>query len=211
MRTVAVFACAIIVIPMYVSRGLNDSIVWKTVPPSSNDSPKWTISANIETVSNLQEEMWRNLSATEKLDTLQVVANIERQYLGLPHELNVIISQDEETTYASYNDHTHLIEINIEYLDDRTAHEVLKSLCHECYQSYQHRLCNVYSEMDPKYSELLVFSDVSQYSQEFANYIDGAHDQDGYYSQLCELRARQYAQQSVEEYYSKINQYLPHR
>lgn len=198
--------CAVAMIPLFINFGFGDSLVWKTETASSNpDDTTWTIAENIEVVSNLREEIWETLSSSEKVDTLQVIANIERQYLGLPHELNVIVSRCEESTLASYDDSTHTIEINIEYFDDQTAHEMLDSICHESYHAYQHALCEAYSDTNPKYSNLLAFAEVPQYLAEFSNYNSGSEDPYGYATQLCEVMARRYAQKSVIEYYYKIS------
>lgn len=203
-----VLICSVIVIPMFVSYGLDDSLIWNSVNASNPaDSADWTISNNIEIVGNLREDVWKELSASEKVDTLQVIANIERKYLGLPNELNVKVSLCTEHTLASYDDSTHTITLNIEFFDDQTAHEMLDSICHECFHSYQHRLCELYGDTDQHYADLLLFADIPSYVAEFTDYTDGDDDSLGYYSQLCEVRARQYAQQAVWEYYMKIQQY----
>lgn len=203
-----ILACSVIVLPLFISFGLDDSLVWSTVTSSkSQDSTEWTVANNIEIVGNLREDVWQELSASEKVDTLQVIANIEQRYLGLPHELNVIVSHCREHTLACYDDSTHTITINIEFFDDQTAHEMLDSICHECFHSYQHRLCEMYDDVDVRYSNLLLFDDIQAYISEFADYADGYEDSSRYYSQMCELRARQYAQQSVYEYYMRLSQF----
>lgn len=179
-----------------------------TNPTKRTSSQEVTIANNLKVVSQLEEEKWSILSTAEKLNTLQTVANIEVYYLGLPHELNVIIGPLPENTLACYNDRTHEITISIDHLEADSAHDTLDSLCHEARHAYQHRLCDVYDSVSDEQRELLVFYNIQMFKQEFSSYVDGKEDALGYYFQWCESDARSYAQESVIDYYSKIETYL---
>ena len=58
-------------------------------PATKTNLSEQTIANNMDTILLLQEDEWEKLSAQERLDVLQAVANIEQRYLGLPNELNV--------------------------------------------------------------------------------------------------------------------------
>lgn len=173
-----------------------------------NQSNPQTISNNIDTVLLLQEDKWSTLTTQEKLDTLQTVANIEANYLGLPNELNVGAANLDEDTLACYDDSTHTISIDLDHLENDSAYDVLKSCCHEAYHSYQHRLVDAYNASDEQLRELRLFKAAARYSNEFDGYADGDNDFYTYYFQDCEIDARDYAIDAVEDYYNRIDEYL---
>ena len=168
---------------------------------------EYTIESQINVLGNMREEIWSGLSTDERIETLQVIANIEAQELGLPNELRVILVPDEDKTIAGYQDSTHTIRFNIDYLDSLSAKESLISICHEAEHAYQHRLVNVYDEIDDDYKNLPVFQTAAKYKNEFQNYIDVNKEEnfDDYYFQACEVNARIVSEHRAEEYYSTIN------
>ena len=175
-----------------------------------NNNDDWTIANNIETVINLRYDNWILLSPEEKLNVLQVVANIEAHYLGLPHELNVCASNLKEYTLASYNDNDHLITLSIESLNTDVPQELLDSILHEAYHAYQYRLIDVYLNVeDESLRSLQLFNDTEVYINEFADYSDGENEDelDDYFTQRCELDACEYATRGVQEYYARIDEY----
>lgn len=173
-------------------------------PPSDSQS----ISDNIDTVLRLQEEVWAGLSVQERLNVLQTVANIERSYLGIPNELNVGAANLREELLGSYNDNMHEIVISMDSLLNDPVYEVLDTVCHEAYHSYQHRLIDVYNDADAQTRNLRMFRRINDYAEEFDDYQDGYEDFCSYYSQECESDAREYAESAVYDYYEKIQKYL---
>lgn len=180
-----------------------------SVPPSTNESTnEQTITNNIDTVLLLQDELWDTLSANQKLDVLQTIANIERRYLGIPSELWVGVAELKEGTAANYNDSTHGIMINMDSLLNDSSWELLDSVCHEAYHAYEHRLCDVYESLREEDKQLRIFRQSGIYSNEFCNYENGEKDFYKYYNQKCEEDARSYAEDAVNDYYSRIEKYL---
>jgi len=167
-----------------------------------------TIASNINTVRLLQEDEWMQLSMQERLDVLQVIANIEASYLGLPHELNVFSAVMDEKTGGYYVDDTHSIYINLEELSYGTAHEALDTLAHEAYHAYEHRLVELYDDVSPQQQDLLLFNTIAEYRYELSNYIDGDEDLYGYATQEIEMDCRRYAILAVEDYYAKIEAHI---
>lgn len=166
------------------------------------------IADNMDTILLLQEKEWRELSVKERLDVLQTVADIEKTYLGLPHELSVGAANLKEELLGYYNDNTHEIIINLDQLLDAQAHELLSITCHEVRHSYQHRLVDAYNSADAQTRELRLFRTVGSFAEEFNDYADGFEDFCGYYSQECESDAREYAENAICDYYDRIFEYL---
>lgn len=155
----------------------------------------------------LQPDCWENLSVFQKLDVLQIVANQEQQVLGLPHELNVGTSVMDENTYGYYVSTTHEIVLNLDHLTNDSPDEVLDTLCHEAYHSYQHCLADLYDTLDDDDKKLPLFQSAANYASEFKNYADGEDDFYLYYGQACETDARAYASYRAEAYYEQIYQH----
>jgi hypothetical protein len=162
-----------------------------------------TIAGHLEELRKLEEDTWETLDRAERLDLLQTVANIEDTYLGLPHELSVTAGDLPESIAGQYDDRTHSITLDDDYLMNRLAHEVLDTVCHEAYHAYQHRLCDAYDSLDSDFKGLLLFYRTEKYTVDFEHYYSG-DDFDAYYSQQVEIDARNYAADAVEDYYAKI-------
>lgn len=167
-----------------------------------------TISENIETVCLLQEDEWDRLSVQERLDVLQVIANIEASYLGLPHELNVFSTVMDDDLSGYYNDATHSIYLNLDDLSYGSAHDALDTLTHEAYHAYEHRLVDLYEEISEEHRSLLLLEAAAEYKYEFANYIDGDEDLFGYATQSVELDCMKYSIIATDDYYTRIDEHL---
>ncbi len=202
-------AMTVIMVPL-LFRGIFGIPLFKPTVEAeiSTETEEQTISSNIDTILKLQEEEWQLLSMKNKLNVLQCVANIEAYYLGISNELKVGAANLPKYTLACYSEDFHTIYINLEHLENDSADEILNSCCHEAYHSYQYRLVDAYNEAPEELQELLIYNNAAQYADEFAEYVDGNEDFFSYYSQQCEEDARNYAENAVDYYYSRINTYL---
>lgn len=167
-----------------------------------------TILSNMESVCRLNESTWKKLDFNEKLGVLHSVIKIEKENLGLPDDLQIDVCKMKEDLLGRYNDYSKQILINSNLLLDETSDELLDTVCHEAYHSYQHRLISVYIDLDEKDKKLKLFRNIGRYENEFRNYKNGLDDFDSYYTQTCENNARKYAEKRVKEYYKEINAYL---
>ena len=167
-----------------------------------------TINNNIDSVLMLQEELWVDLSVPERLNILQTVANIERRYLGIPHELNVGVANLGEYTLGCYDDRKHQIIVSLDSLINDPAEEVLNTVCHESYHAYQHCIVSVLENADEESKNLRLFRDARNYAEEFCDYKSGGNGFFDYYYQECEMDAREYAEEAVFDYYKRIGEYL---
>lgn len=194
-----------IVCPLIIGNSFLQSSVKLT---DTNTLQEQTIANNMEMLLLLQDEKWSELNVQDKLDVMQTVANIESHYLGLPNELNVSVINFQENKLGSYVDRIHTIYISLPHLETASAREVLDTCCHEAFHAYQHRLIDAYNSTDEKVKNLRIYNKTVVYLEEFDNYIFGEQDFHGYYGQLCETDARNYAKDAVKDYYDKIYKYL---
>lgn len=188
------------------------------IPVAMNTSPSIdksvesdTIANHIETLCLLQAETWAGLSSEDKLSVIQVVANIERRYLGIFDALFVKTDVLEEGTIATYEDASNRITIDIGHLEEDSPEEILNSVAHECYHAYQHVLVDLYLDSSEEYRSLQVFNTAREYLDEYSDYADGGSTEQEfmeYYFQTVEITARAYADAAVDEYFTRIDAYL---
>lgn len=180
----------------------------EVIATTYKEAEEQTINNNIESVLMLQEELWVDLSAPERLNILQTVANIERRYLGIPHELNVGVANLGEYTLGCYDDRKHQITVSLDSLMNDPVEEVLNTVCHESYHAYQHCIVSVLENADEESKNLRLFRDAQNYAEEFCDYKSGGQGFYDYYYQECEVDARAYAKDAVIDYYQRIEEYL---
>ena len=72
-----------------------------------------------------------------------------------------------------YSDNTHEIVIDMDSLLNDLSWEVLDTVCHEAYHSYQHRIVDAFNNADGNSKNLKMFRKASSYASEFNNYISG--------------------------------------
>lgn len=166
-----------------------------------------TMEEQMEILMQLNEEKWKKLSTLKKINTLQVVANLEAYTLGLPNELNVRASNLEGAVTALYSEATHGIVIDLDHLENDPVETVLRSIFHEAYHSYQNRMVDLYETVPPEMKRLQIFQNAAAYEKEFLHYEEGEENFEAYYEQKCETDARNYAEETVKKYYGKILQY----
>lgn len=162
-----------------------------------------TIAGHMEELRQLEAERWAELTLEERLNVLQTVANIERTYLGVPHELFVGAGMLDEGTVGCYNPVTNQIALSLDHLAEDDVEEVLDTVLHECYHAYQRSLVELYGQSPERYRDLQIFSAAQDYAEEMADYQDGT-DFSAYYSQRCEQDARRYAEAGVQDYYERL-------
>ena len=169
------------------------------------------INENLDVLINLSEAHWDNLSLQEKLNVLQTVANIEKQRLGIPHDLLVTAQLLDDSMAGCYNHRNKTITIALSVLDrsfsESTPSHALEIITHECHHAYTHTLIELYESSASQYQSLSCFDAVREYKQEYSNYKNGSEGADfyDYYSQRVEIDARTYAQKATQEYIEAIN------
>jgi hypothetical protein len=167
-----------------------------------------TLDANIDMVLKLKTDTWQGLTASQKIDVLQTVANIEVYYLGLNDAIVVQGDNLSQDTLGEYSDSQRSICIDLNHLENDPVEDVLDTLLHEVYHSYEHRLVDVYNSVSSEYRNLRLFRYATQYADEFGNYIDPSESYYDYISQRVEIDSDTYAELGVKEYYTRIEKYL---
>ena len=147
----------------------------------------------------LGEEQWANLTLQEKTELIQLVVDIETDYLGLPDALQVRSTNTPSSTLGYYNHESRSVYISRNHLLNDPPEKCLDSVLHEAYHSYQHHLCALFEETDNAYRSMLFLRKVGDYIDEFENYESG-EDFIDYYTQACEFDARDYARVRRSEY-----------
>ena len=173
-----------------------------------SDNEAATINNNLDRLVSLLPEKWNELDLQERLNICQTVVAIECNYLGIPHDIHVVTTTLGDTLSGSYSPETHTIKIDLLYLQTSPPDEVLSTLLHESYHAYQQILVGLYESLTDDEKSLFIFKSAEVYAQEFAVYISSEKDSLEYASQLCEIDAREYAADGVDEYYSRILDYV---
>lgn len=207
---VMVAACLLLlIVPIGVrlvsGRGVLETNV-KSVP-ANRESDEWSARSNIDVLRLLEEKEWKQLSGQERLDVLGVVLNIEIRYLGINHELYLNSATIGGDTLAYYSHKGYEIVIDLDHLCSAEAVDALRSLCHECYHSYQYQMIDLYESVDVEYQDMIIFRYVEDYIEENAGHLDGSQNWLEYYTQTSEITARRYASEAVAEYYEIIEEY----
>lgn len=185
------------------------SIIQSSVKPSvTSDSYNQLLSESAEIIALLDEDNWTSITVQEKAGVLQKIANLERSNLGISNELNVCVANlEEEGLWGYYDDSTHEIVIDMDLLLNGSAQDALQCLVHEAFHSFEHRMVDLYKEIDSSNKNLWIFRKVNIYAEEFEHYNDGEDAYSDYYEQQCEIDAREYAEERVKFYEDLINQF----
>lgn len=104
--------------------------------------------SNIETICLLREDVWADISVEERINVLQVVADIEAIHLDIP---SIPVSADiivDAGTLAYYRPSEKRITLSKDYLANCLGHSALDNILHEMYHAYQHATIELYESLD---------------------------------------------------------------
>ena len=204
---VLVTGAAAVMLLLGLGRAFGNSLIGASVPVRKDAQEMWTVEEHMDTISMMREEVWSGLSAEERLNVLQVVANIESSLLGLPNEVQVGAANLSGSTRGEYSDDTHRILIDLTHLMENPVRDVLNTCCHEVYHSYQHRLVDAYRSAPEEARGLYLYSRAAAYDWEFGHYQHSEEHLELYMGQLCESDSRAYASCAVDAYFRYIEEY----
>lgn len=207
-QTLFCFGLVFILCILEINSLFGSNIMTARMNPISYINPtEQTIENNMEKFAVFKNEKWRDLSVQEKLDVLQVIADIEEDHLGLPNELSVATTDIEGNMMGYYNDKMCQIVVRLDALYEERPYMIIYIVLHEAYHSYEHRCLDAWRESDPKYQSLMLYNKAKVYGEELINYNNGEEDWEAYYVQQCEEDSREYAISRAKEYCDKINIY----
>lgn len=166
-----------------------------------------TIESHKDILMNLDEEIWRNMTPQARLNLLQIIANIEQKSLGIVTNARVSTANLSRFYYGFYRDQTEEIVVTADLLMAESPKEVISTLCHEVYHTYQYKLVDFYEALDEGGRQLRLFDRAERYGYEFEHYNSGREDMEAYRRQACETDARAYAENAVMQYMSMMHFY----
>jgi hypothetical protein len=206
-RTIGAITSAVIIGCIFGRSYIGGALISSQECTTSTYGDECTIANNIDTVLLLKPENWDKVStAQERLDILQCVVNIERNYLGLNKEVRIYSKILEEGVLGYYSECESAVYISAKHLMKDTVYEVLDTVGHEMYHAAEHRYVEIYNSLSPEDQVSYFFNDASVYAEEFSNYVSGKDDFVTYYGQKCEKDARSYGRSAVADYYSRISE-----
>ncbi len=169
-----------------------------------------TFNAHLDKLLRLRQVAWIDLSLEDRLIVLQGLADIERDALGIPHDLTVVAPDNMRRSVGGYyNDSRHEIAIRKDIvLNNKDLWYCVNAVAHEARHAYQYRLVDLYEGSENTNRDLLPMREAAIFEAEFRNYIDIEDDFEGYYNQKCEIDARDYADQRENEYRERIAEFL---
>jgi len=164
--------------------------------------------ANLSTLAKLDNDVWNGLTEQEKANVMQVVADIETDYLGIGR-VTVQFAQLDKWHEGVYDRQNRVISLRLregyEYEYERDAMLTLYALLHECRHAFQ---SDCVDSLDWENEELVsgpYFHQARQWKYEFENYIDGSVDYEGYEKQAIEVDADEYAMKNFDIYKDYID------
>lgn len=170
---------------------------------SFEEAKGYTIEANAERLRPIACGGWEELTVSEKLEVLQVIANIETGALGCDTNLRVGAGARSDGVLGSYNGKKNCITIDRDYLEESSAGDALRTVLHECRYAYQRMLVKAYEDADEPYKSLAIFKDAKKLREGFENYTQAE-----YYSNPVEADAREYSELRAKDYYSEVRRKL---
>ena len=181
-----------------------ENVLYKTVYTDAD-----ALDAHIEELQSLKPENYAGLTVDEKIQLLQVVADIEGRYLGLDTRITVGCSDLKEDVLGYYKDSTREIQIDKEYLDSEPR-EVICLLCHEMYHAAQRQYAGIYDKLSPDEKKSYFLTEAAEYAEELKHYKNGeeggVYEYFSYYSQTLEREARAYGLVSAEQIFQRIGE-----
>lgn len=168
------------------------------------DAYEWTVQNKLDTLMLLNEDSWKKADVKVRTEVLATVKNIEIANNGIDHEIYFEVCELKNGQLAVYEPRQHRIKIDIKHIQNDSAKECLNSVLHECYHAYQYMLAEAYVGLPDRFKNMRDFAVAANYAREFCNYNSGKRDVLGYYNQLSEIKAREYAEKTAEKYYSEI-------
>ena len=197
-HTVFTMLMAAFMIRLCCGRLFGNTMISANMEKVKGTDQTYTFDVYRDEIKKFNDSTWYYLSTEEKLDLLQILANIEANHLGLDHELNLGVSNLEkeslhEGQQAIYNNANYAITIDLQKLEEDSVIDIIESVCHEAFHSYEYDLIELYNQADDGHKGLMVFEDVPGYIHDFTTLSNAKVNYDEYYERVSEIKARNYA------------------
>ncbi|MCR5204981.1 MAG: hypothetical protein K6E47_07975 [Lachnospiraceae bacterium] len=199
-KRISFVALSIIILICGYTRLFGPALMYSSAKATVNTDQQFedALKSNISTIRKLNNEEWIALSASERLDVLQCICDLESIMLGVSNcSLKVGVGDPDKGDLGYYDNQRQLIVIDSEHLLSSDSWEVCNTICHETYHCFQQRLAELYMNTDSQYQGLCIFNHVAKYTQEINDYVDGQDNFIEYYAQDLESKAREFALQQT--------------
>lgn len=208
LRSTAIALCVLAVAMVYGGR-LDPIVLFPSVTVAAQDR-ELIGEQHQKALEYLEYDDWMALSVEQKLSFMQSIADYECVYtLGIEPVPVCAAVIENENCLGTYNDEKRLITLQYEVLQGSSPSVVLDTLLHEVRHAYQHRVADMYLEMELRgsipvqYSSLAVVQTAQAFYQNFGDYKDGNLDFAQYYDQAVERDSRQFAKNRIWEAYAQ--------
>ena len=159
---------------------------------------------NSDLWAHFEEKAWKRLSIDERICVIQQLADFESSIFGIP-AIPVTARVLNAGELGGYSDDNHEMMVNAECLATSSVEEIVDTVCHEIFHSYQHFIVNNMDWTNPV-ADTIFFEEVRLWAEnqkEYKNvYLYGF---DAYQNQELEVTAREYAKEET----MKILSYVP--
>lgn len=146
---------------------------------------------NLATIAKLREAQWVFLSGQEKIDVLQVVADMEAQHLGI-EPVTVVNSCLKETVLGQYTHTGRQVEIDLKKHEEGIPLDCIETILHECRHAFQFDCVDTLDWTNPDVAEGLYYEQVRKWQEEFQTQQENQNEQSAW-NQTSERDAGQYA------------------
>lgn len=153
--------------------------------------------ANLSTIRLFDDAAWERLSEQEKVDALQVVADIETHHLRI-EPVTVVAWELDGSTFGAYNSAGRIVKFGLEQHRGYRPAEWINTVLHECRHAYQKDCVDALDWDDPETAGKFYYGDFRQWKEELEQIVPSGRD--GYYQQAVERDARNYADSGVQDY-----------
>lgn len=146
---------------------------------------------------------WDRLNISDKARLIRIIAEIEKEYLGISHvTIEVNSEKMNEHTLAYYSPFSRDIYINFRYLNEASLEEAIVTVLHELHHAYVYYTIDNIDFDSPEVQESFYYEDARRWKENSENYISAGLSFEEYYNQPIERDARAHAEERVLYYLS---------
>lgn len=182
-------------------------------PIASPQTPTTALSEAVEqayeqAIEYLPQAQWEQLTSEKKIAVLQAIHNYEAAKAGCSPCVVKVGDKLKETTLGECNPSEKVIYINPEHLEKSSSFDILITILHETRHRYQYVMAGMYAQvksaLDEEYRNLPCFREAYAYMKNYNAYIEPQTDAYGYWDQVLEEDARDWAFITLIKQYSDV-------
>lgn len=163
---------------------------------------EWTVSNKIRELSGIEKQNWEKKSLAQRMELMQTVANIARNWLNIPYELTVEPASLERDVRGNYQSKIKKIQLNRQTFETIPAETAVNVVMHEVRHAYQHAAVEAMMQVSQEYRTLHLFEDANEFQKGYSHYT--TEDDEAYRTNEIEVDARAYAEQATHRLYEEM-------